>query len=431
MTSATLIRPALRLSGSILVGLSAGLILHLFTLAFLGRLGEDALYVRAIFTPFGFLILAVVEGVVVAAQVSAGIATRSGRRDVLRPLPTFLAVGGGVLVLIAALFTAGSGPILNALEVRPELRPDVVTFVVTVCLATVVSLLPYAGAALLRGIGRTGTSSMSTVGFTVLSMVLTVSLAPLGVLAVPAATAVAGVIAGVAVLVPLRGHAAGRPWLRRDAAAGMWTLGAPVAVTFLLLSTVNFGYLWVLRDATAADVAGFNLGQGAITFVMVVALAVGSGTAVAVNLRPGEVRRPIEAAGLSAAVRMTLPAYAVIGLLTWAARDPVSRLLTTDPEVARVTAEYFQWMGPTFLVFGGTLAVLTYLEQIGHARIALLLNVVYFAVLLVIAVLLPAPVTALTMTKLLAAGNAAGFLTCWLSARYLLSRSPAAGPRSA
>src|SRR6187402_1407596 len=78
--------PAIRFGAAILVGLLAGLVLQIFTLAFLGRLGGDALYVRAIYTPISFLVLAVTEGLVVAAQVSSGIAARSGRRDTLRPL---------------------------------------------------------------------------------------------------------------------------------------------------------------------------------------------------------------------------------------------------------------------------------------------------------------------------------------------------------
>ena len=80
-------------------------------------------------------------------------------------------------------------------------------------------------------------------------------------------------------------------------------------------------------------------------------------------------------------------------------------------------------MGPTFAVFGGTLAVLTYLEQVGRARTALLLNVIYFAVLLTIAFLLPPPVGSITLTKLLAIGNAIGFVTCWQSARFLIRRT--------
>ncbi|GAA0577878.1 hypothetical protein GCM10010172_73370 [Paractinoplanes ferrugineus] len=417
---------AIRFSASVLVGLLAGVVLQVFTLAFLGRLGEDALYVRAIYTPIGFLVLAVTEGLVVAAQVSAGIATRSGRRDPLRPLPTFLMLGGGALILIAGVCTAAAAPILNALEVDPADRPAVLIFVIAVCLSTVVSLVPLAGGAVLRGMGRTVASSVLSVGFTVLCIGVMVVLrlrTELGMLAVPAGTLTAGVVAGAASWWLLRGNTAACSWFRRDAAAQLWTFGAPVAVTFLMLSTVNFGYLRVLRDATGADLAGFSLGQGASSVFMVVAIAIGSGTAIVANLRPGEVRRPIDAAGLSTAVRISLPAYAAIGLLALVSRDPLSRLLAADTDVARTTAGYFLWMGPTYAVFGGTLAVLTYLEQVGRARTALLLNAAYFAVLLVIAFLLPQPVSSATLTKLLALSNVVGFLTCWQSARYLLGHA--------
>ena len=110
----------------------AGLVLQIFTLAFLGRLGGDALYVRAIYTPISFLVLAVTEGLVVAAQVSAGIATRSGRRDTLRPLPTFLALGGGALILIAGVFAVASEAIMGVLEVDPADHGEVLNFVVAV-----------------------------------------------------------------------------------------------------------------------------------------------------------------------------------------------------------------------------------------------------------------------------------------------------------
>lgn len=422
----SLATPALRFAASIVVGLLSGVVLQIFTLAFLGQLGGNALYVRAIYTPISFLVLAVTEGLVVAAQVSAGIATRSGRRDALRPLPTFLALGGGVLILIAGVFAVASSAIMGALEVDPADRGEVLTFVVAVCLTTVVSLVPLAGGAVLRGMGRTVASSVLSVGFTVLSIAAMTALGAwtdLGMLAVPVSTLIAGVVAGAAALVVLREHTATGSWFRRDAAVELWAFGAPVAVTFLMLSSVNFGFLRVLHGATNADIAGFNLGQAASSFFMVVAIAAGSGAAIVANLQRGEVRRPIEAAGLSAAVRISLPPYTAIGILAFVLRDPLSRLLTADPAVARTTADYFFWMGPTFVVFGGTLAVLTYLEQVGRARTALLLNAIYFTVLLVIAFLLPQPVGSNAMTKLLAISNVIGFLTCWLSARYLISRT--------
>ena len=41
-------------------------------------------------------------------------------------------------------------------------------------------------------------------------------------------------------------------------------------------------------------------------------------------------------------------------------------LLTGDGEVAALTAGYLSWIGPTLFLFGGTLAILAFLEQIGR-----------------------------------------------------------------
>ncbi|MFI1418642.1 MATE family efflux transporter [Streptomyces sp. NPDC020731] len=424
----SLIGETVRLSGSILVGLLAGLVLQVWTLAFLGRLGSEALYIRAIYAPVGFLVLAVTEGLVVAAQVSAGIATRNGRRDVLRSSPTHIAVGGGVLLLTAAVFAAGSDVVFGVLGVEARNRSGVVAFVVAVCLTSVVSLLPYVGGAALRGMGRAGASSLLSVGFTLLTMAATASLnavTGLGVLAVPIGTLVAGAVVGAVAGVLLREHLpqVSKPWLRRDAVVELRSFGAPVAATFLLLSSVNFGYLWVLRDAGTAEIAGFGLGQNATSFFTVVALAVGSGAAVAVNLRPGEDRRPINSAGLTATVQVALPAYAVIGALAYLLRHPLAGMLTSDQAIAAIAADYFLWTGPTFALFGGTLALLTYLEQIGRASAAFTLNMAYFAVLLAVALCLPPPVGSTTLARLLAAGNIVGFATCWYCARHLIRRA--------
>jgi Na+-driven multidrug efflux pump len=161
----------------------------------------------------------------------------------------------------------------------------------------------------------------------------------------------------------------------------------------------------------------------ATSFFMVVALAVGSGAAIAANLRPGERRRGVNQAGMLATLWVALPAYLVISAGAYLLRRPLSELLTSDRGIATVAADYFAWIGPTFALFGGTLALLTFLEQIGRARAAFALNAIYFAVVLAIAVALPQPVDSATLAKLLAASNLIGFVTLWFSTRYLIRRA--------
>jgi Na+-driven multidrug efflux pump len=423
-----LLGTGIRFSASILVGLLAGQVQQIWTLAFLGHLGGQALYIRAIYTPVSFLVLAVTEGIAVASQVSAGIATRNGRRDVLRPLPTYATVSCGLLLLIALAFTAGQRVVFSVLSVGTADRHMVVAFVTSMCLASMIGLLPGMASTMLRGMGRPGTSSVlaaGSVALTIVAMVFLRATTNLGVLAVPAGTVVAAALIGAVTFAVMREDFRQISGLgvRRDDLRDLLTFGLPVAGTFFLLSVVNSGYLRVLRNAGTVGISGFNLGQNAYSLFMVVSLAIGSGVAVAVNLRGGDDRRPVVQAGLTTTVRMALPAYAVIGGLIYLFRDPLAALLTSDKAVAAVGATYFMWIGPSFTLQGGTLALLAYLEQIGRASTALILNTIYFAVMFAVAFALPQPVSSTDLIRVIAVSNVVGFASCWMSARYLIHRS--------
>ncbi|KDN80895.1 MATE family efflux transporter [Kitasatospora cheerisanensis] len=421
--------PAMRLAGSILVGLAAGLVLQGWTVAFLGRLGGEALYIRSVYTPIGYLTLAVTEGLVVAAQVAAGLASRSGRHgDALRPVPTFFAIGGGLLLLQTVVLVVASGPVLTALGVAPGERQSVVVFVAATSMSSAVGLAPYLGAGILRGLGHAGAAAWLGLTFTALSVGGTVVLhgaAGLGALAVPVGSLPATVIVGVLTAAVLRRKGLRWPALRgdRQAVGAAWQLGAPVAATFLLLSTATFGYLRVLRAAGPTEVAGFSLGQMATSLLMVIAMAIGSGTAIAVTLRPDENRRGVNLAGLTAVVRLSLPPYLVVGAIVFLFRDSIAEALTSERAAAAVAAEYFAWTGPTLALFGGTLALLTYLEQIGRAGVAFALNAVYFALMLAAAFLILGQVTSGDLARLTAVGNVLGFVSLWFSVRFLIRRS--------
>jgi len=428
-----LVRSVARISGSIVLGLSAGLVQQILTIGFLGWLGREALYIRSVYTPMGFFILAVTEGFMVAAQVSAGISARQGRtRDALSPIGTHVAIGAAVLLTAALAFAGASGPILRGLNVAPGERSNIVTFVVTVSATSAASLLPYLGAAVLRGVGRPGLASLLVAGsnaVSVVGMVVVHATTGLGALSVPLGGIPSTCLGTAAALILLRraGIAIRRPFPHPGALTQLRSWALPVSITMLLLSFVNFGYLRALRNAGTAQVAAFNLGQMAVACAMVGALAIGSGAAIAVNLVPGDRRARVNLAGLYALLRIALPVYAAVGCLIYLLRDQVADLLASDAEISRLTADYLAWIAPTLFLFGGTLAILAFLEQIGRGSVALVLNALYFAVLLGAALALPQPVGSHTLAKLLAAGNAIGFWTLAVSVRIILRerRSPA------
>ena len=149
-------RATARLASALVISLLAGLVLQVWTMWYLGRLGPEALYVRSIFTPVGFIVLAVTEGLVTTSQVVAGKAAREGRQaDALRSAPTFLVVGAVLLAVLALSFAVVSHPSLSVLAVPTAEQHTVTVFVATVCVASAAGLVPAVAGAAVRGVGRT------------------------------------------------------------------------------------------------------------------------------------------------------------------------------------------------------------------------------------------------------------------------------------
>ncbi|MFI8423900.1 MATE family efflux transporter [Streptomyces sp. NPDC085479] len=425
----TISRRTVRLAWSIFIGMLASLALQVWTVAFIGWQGSDALYVRSVYAPVGFVTLAVTEGLIVSAQVAAGVMARNGGRDrALQAVPTFLYAGAGLLALTAVTFLVVPGPLTGLLGVPAEHRTTVVAFIVLTSVSSAFGLVPTLAGAALRGVGQAGVSSALGVAFALLSALAMVGLdmiTDLGVYIVPIAGFGATLIVGAvtAVLLPRYGLTVPSWKATRDAVGWLTGVALPVAGTFLLLSTVSLGYLRVLRGAEEFEITGFSLGQMIQTFTMVAALAIGSGAAIAVTTREGEDRAALAQEGMRALLRVVFPVYALIAAVTFFLRGPVTDLFTDDEAVAAVARDFQAWVGPTLLLFGATLALITYLEQVGHARAAFLLNLSYFAILLSVAFLLPEPVSGHDLSVLLAVGNVVGFGTLMVST-WLLVRRP-------
>lgn len=415
------------MSLNLVVMTTAGTVLQVAVTAFLGHLGGDALYVRSVYVPFGFVSLAVSEGIAVAAQVWTSTSHRQGdmsRVGGVMVLMTVLSAGGfGVLTLVAL---AGSGPLETLLAVPAASRGDVQSFLVTVLAANGLTMVPAVARAVLRGLGRAGMAATLALVDTVLavSAILAVhQFAGLGALSVPVGLTIGAVPMGIVAWLAARRSGVLPEWARPAAAlAPLRRIALPVAGSFLVLSVASLGYLWLLRGAGVADVAGFGLGQTVQTFLIVPATAIGSAVAITVTLDGDRTN------AFRTVLRLALPAYAAIACAVFTLRGPLVDVLTSDRAVRQVAMDYLGIVGPSLLALGISLAVLTYLEQAGHAPAAFILNITFFAAVLAIGAALPDPRHAHALVLLIAAANIAG-CGCVLSAgRALLRKRKGTAP---
>lgn len=419
-----LIGLARRMAVSLTAMTTAGTVLQLAVTAFLGHLGGDELYLRSVYAPFGFVTMAVSEGVAVAMQVSASTLHRRGetaRVGGVLVLMAVLSVGGFGALALAVL--AGSGPLEALLAVPEGSRAEVRAFLVAVIAANGLTMLPVLAGAALRGLGRAGAAAQLATAATVLTIgaiLATQLLWGLGAMSVPIGLVAGSVPLALACLPVVRrgGTAFGWPADPGPALRLLREVALPVAGSFLVLSAASLGYLWLLRHGSVAEVTGFGLGQTVQTFLIVPAIAVGSAVAITVTLHGEQARTD----AFRMLLRLALPVYACIAAVVFLLRGPLVDLLTTDTAVREVAADYLGTVGPSLLALGITLALLTYLEQAGRAVAALVLNVTFFAAVLALGAALPDPLHAHSLAVLLALANVAGCGCVLLSSRSLMRK---------
>lgn len=350
-----------------------------------GRIGDAALYVRAVYTPVAFLFVAVGTGLAVTAQVAVARSVGGGRREHIGAyLGGTARLGIAVCAVLGVALVAGAGMLGDLAQVGPEHRAVFVRFLVAMAAVGAFGLLGELAAAVLRGMGHGGTAAMLTATYVTLNLglVAVVGLAlEVGLMAVPLATAVSGsveLLLGLAILRRLgvlRGLRARRPDTTRLALA----VGLPVAGSYLLLFVVNVLLLRIVARFGELAVAGFTIGYSVQTFVVVPAVGVGSAIAILMNQQLAGGARALVPETFRRGLGLVAVAYLVVTVALLAAGRPLVGLLSANPDIVAHAWRFVAVVGPTFGFTGLVLAALTVLEQVGHGPFAIGMHVVYFA----------------------------------------------------
>ncbi|MFF8770171.1 MATE family efflux transporter [Kitasatospora sp. NPDC015120] len=418
--------------------------------AMLGAAGGHALYLRSLYTPVGFLLVALNSALSVALQVVAARAAGAGRRS---ELPGRLAaaarLGACCYLVCGVLVTAGAGPLGVLLDVPAADRTPFLAFLTAMVAVNAVGALGELCAAVLRGSGATGRGLLLTLTSAGLLLAGVGGFglgAGWGLTALPVAALGSGVVEVLlGALLLRRAGLLGRPTARPTAdgtgevRAAVVSVGLPVGASFLLLCVVNLALLRVVAPFGPGAVAGFTLGSTLQSAVIVPAVGFGSAVAILVNQAGAAgdraaARRAVRTGGL-----LTAGCYLAVTAVLWTAGAPLAARLSADPATAGQAVRFLQLAGPSFGCTALALTALTLLEQTGHGLVAFALNVVYFGAVIAVG----GPLSAarhstdalyLTMT----AGACLGVAVCWTVLWWLLHRplgaargdSPPGGGRS-
>ncbi|WP_434740622.1 MATE family efflux transporter [Micromonospora sp. SH-82] len=362
------------------------------TIAAMGRMGGEAIYVRSLYQPIAFLILAIGIGFGVSAQVSAAVSRGSDRpQDVLPTVWSMTRVWvllGGLICLALAVCAPG---IASLLDVDPGARDVFVSFVRWTPIAEMSAIAGGLCAACLRGYGHVGSAMVVSLagGAVKLGSVVLLGLgAGIGVASVPVAAALAAVVSLVVGAALLRRKGLWRPggsWAWRPEVLGrLWLIGVPVAGTFLIIALYNGAVLLVLGPYGPDAVSGYSVAAIVQALVVLPGTLLGAATAILINQQRGAGR--IDGIGRTsrAGLELSFLLYAPVALAVWLAAEPIGHLMTNETGVAQETSRYLTVVGLTYVVQGPVLAALTLMEHTGGGFVAAALNLIYFAIIVLV-----------------------------------------------
>jgi Na+-driven multidrug efflux pump len=387
-----------RVSAPMVASTAATIGTQLVVIGLIGRIGDAALYVRSLYTPVAFLFLAVTTGLAVTLQVAVAQCRGRGDETQISGYLGGVARLGGLLYLLMVGALIGSAGVLEAaLRTAPDRRGTFSEFLIAMAGAALFGMLGELCAAVLRGLGRTGTAALVTATYVgcYLGVVVVGGLVLRGgLMAVALGNALAGLCElGVGLIILVHGGVidmrAFAGW-RRDVPRLAVSIGLPVGSSYVVLCVVNLLLLRIVAPAGQAAVAGFGVGYMLQTAVIVPAIGLGSAVAVLMN-------QSVAAGSVQAArtvfkrgIFLAAGGYVAVTVVVVIAGGQVASLMSGNPAVAAQAREFVSVVGPAFGCMGLGLTALTILEQVGYGALAAAMNAGYFATIVTIGWLLVA-----------------------------------------
>lgn len=395
-----------RLAVPLFVAESLNFAVQLGIVAILGRMGGDAIYIRSLYQPVSLVAIAMTVGFAVSNQVAAAISKGAGRpRDVMANAASLAKVWFGLGVALYLLLATAAPLLAGLFHVDAEQRDTFVSFLRWTSAANLLAVGAELCASSLRGYGYVRHATLLAVCTASVRIGLVAGLGlgtGVGVAAVPVAEATAGLTGLVMGLVLLRRTELWHPpavliW-RREVFSDLRRIGVPIAMSLLVISAYNLAVIGVLGNYGQNAVAGFTVVSTVQNVVLLPATVLGTATAITINQQRGTGDWRRIRALMRGGTEVTVMVYVAIAVLVWLVHGPLARLISGDAGVAAAAGSYLGAVALTFAVQGPVLTSLTIMEETGGGFRAIVLNVIYFGL-----------IVAVSSAAAHAAGSAEGF----------------------
>ena len=365
---------------TMLIMMMSGL-LTLVDAAFLGHfVGADAL--AAVSVVFPSIMITIALSTLVGGGMSSLLARHLGAGRQGDAADIFAQAHGLALFLSATLnvaFGLGGAVVTDALaDGQPGIARMAHTYLEILIFATPIQMLLSVHADTWRNEGRAGLMALMSVGVTVANIALNyvlIVLLDMGVSGSAWGTAIAQAL-GLALLLGLRARGLGAltlsalgasPWIGKWRA--IFTLGAPVSLSFIGIALVSTSVIAALRLTSAPDyvdsIAAYGIVTRIFSFTFMPLMAIALATQSIVGNNVGAKRYQRSNAVLRLAVTVSVLYCAAIELVLLTGADWIGRVFVWDPDVIAQVGDILRPMATLYLFAGPVLVLALYFQAIG------------------------------------------------------------------
>ncbi|MDQ0216248.1 Na+-driven multidrug efflux pump [Oikeobacillus pervagus] len=370
-------------------------IVQLANVAFMGNLGSEEIYVRSLYTPFAFLLIALIEAFQISNQVS--IARLNGEGDIegiKQNIFSFVLLSIAISLAVWIIIYFLSPYIAKYYNVPDDVAKKFIDFLTLMFLVNILGIVAMVLSSSLRGIGKLGLSMILSIGYALLNITLVYMFSfhwNKGVLSLVYANLISSLtlcIVSLIILMKLNLIKIKKQYfmLSHKGLFFLKVVGIPIFISYIIIFLSNFFYNKIIEPFGHSTLSGFNVGYYVQTFAIIPAIAIGSALGIIINnnIGAGKLYYPRVYQIMKKGTLLTLIFYIIMSALIFIFKMNIAQLMLIDEASIKQAVLFLKIVAPTYIFFGVVLMTITTLEQINKGYLALTLNSVYFLTIIII-----------------------------------------------
>ncbi|WP_337034917.1 MATE family efflux transporter [Paenibacillus illinoisensis] len=363
-------------------------ITQLANVFFMGHTSQSVLYVLSLYIPVSFVMIAIIEAMQLSVQVAVA-RSRAGGSKVFTELFAHMMVSGALLAVLTGGVVLFMIPVLSWFYGIPsDIRPLFTLYVGGMMAAGIPAVLAAVSGAALRGLGRAQAASWNSVGMALINIALVylfVSVFGLDLKGIVYANLISSTLSLVisfVILLIRKEIVTERFGLAKRHFIALRQVGIPVFISYCMIFLSTFFFNKIVSHFGEGAVAGFGVGYRIQTMAILPGIVIGSAIGILINHNLQAPHRPRAYMSYRQGLLQSFVLYIIIAIVVWIWREPLTAFLIEDAASRIEAARYLSVVALSYIGMGPMMTTLLTMEQSGRGYQALLLNAIYFLLII-------------------------------------------------